>query len=283
MHNKSIMIPLDYFSALVQQDNDIPLFEAALALAQDGTLDLGATQTEVDIFAAQLQECLPSDTSHIQKLQTLNHFFYRELGFTSNLNYYDDPRNNYLPDVIATRRGVPISLAIIYMELAQQIDLNVEGISFPGHFLMKLSIQSGEIIIDPADGSSLSREELEERLEYTINEHGYPGEISFSTYLQAATPRTILVRMLHHLKTIFMEHEQWEQVLEVQERLLLLLPDETTERRDRGLAYARLDDPEKAQADLNAYLSEHPMAPDAPELQTKLIRLRATLANAKKN
>ena len=267
---------LDYFASLVQEDDSIPLFEAALAIAQDVDphLDLTATQAEVDILAARLQRRLAPDASSVQKLRMLNHFFYRELGFAGNVNDYYDPDNSYLHRVIHTRRGIPISLAVLYMELAQQIGLDVKGISFPGHFLMKLSIQSGDIVLDPFNGASLSREDLEERLEPYFEQHSYPGAIPLSYYLHAAHPREILVRMLRNLKTLFVEHMRWQRVLGVQQRLLILLPDEITERRDRGLAYANLECPQAALADLEAYLAERPYAPDAEVLRSKLPELR---------
>ncbi len=267
---------LDYFASLVQEDDSIPLFEAALAIAQDvdPNLDLAATQAEVDMLAAKLQRRFPSDASSIQKLRLLNHFFYRELGFAGNVNDYYDPDNSYLHRVISTRRGIPISLAVLYMELAQQIGLNVKGISFPGHFLMKLTVQSGEIVLDPFNGASLSREELEERLEPYFEQQSYPGAIPLSYYLHAAHPREILVRMLRNLKTLFVEHMRWQRVLGVQQRLVILLPDEITERRDRGLAYANLECPQAALLDLEAYLSERPYAPDAEALRSKLPELR---------
>ncbi len=267
---------LDYFASLVQEDESIPLFEAALAIAQDvdPQLDLAATQAEVDMLAARLQRRLAPDASSVQKLRMLNHFFYRELGFAGNVNDYYDPDNSYLHRVISTRRGIPISLAVLYMELAQQIGLDVKGISFPGHFLMKLSIQSGDIVLDPFNGVSLSREELEERLEPYFEQHSYPGAIPLSYYLHAAHPREILVRMLRNLKALFVEHMRWQRVLGVQQRLLILLPEEITERRDRGLAYANLECPQAALADLEAYLAERPYAADAEVLRSKLPELR---------
>jgi regulator of sirC expression with transglutaminase-like and TPR domain len=267
---------LDYFAALVQQDDSIPLFEAALAIAQDADpeLDMAASQIELDILATKLQKRLPSDASHVQKLRMLNHFFYHELGFAGNVNDYYDPENSYLHRVITTRRGIPISLAVVYMELAQQIGLDVKGISFPGHFLMKLSVQSGDIILDPFNGSSLSREELEERLEPYFAQQEYPTDIPLATYLQEAQPREILVRMLRNLKALFVEHPYWQRVLGVQQRLVILLPNEITERRDRGLAYANLECPQAALDDLEAYLAERPYAADAEVLRSKLPELR---------
>jgi regulator of sirC expression with transglutaminase-like and TPR domain len=268
---------LDYFASLVQQDESIPLFEAALAIAQDSEpeLDLTAQQTEVDRLAAKLQHRLSADASHVQKLRILNHFFYQELGFGGNLNNYYDPGNNYLHRVITTRRGIPISLAVLYMELARQVGLDVKGIAFPGHFLMKISVQSGDIVLDPFNGTSLSREELEERLEPYFAQQAYRSDIPLATYLQDAHPREILARMLRNLKALYIEHPQWERLLGVQQRLVILLPDEITERRDRGLTYAHLDCPQAALQDLEAYLAERPYAVDAATIQSKLKQLRA--------
>ncbi|WP_353152948.1 SirB1 family protein [Herminiimonas fonticola] len=267
---------LEYFSTLVQQDDSIPLFEAALAIAQDADpdLDLAALEEEVDTLAAKLKQRLPDDASHLQKLRMLNHYFYNELGFSGNVNDYYNPDNSYLHRVISTRRGIPISLAILYMELAQQIDLEVQGISFPGHFLMKLSVQSGQVVLDPFNGSSLSREELEERVEPYILQQDFPDDFQFNTYLDAASPRDILVRMLRNLKLLFMQQEHWQRLLEVQERLLILLPRDITERRDRGLAYANLECPLAAVQDIEAYLEQRPYAMDAAELRARLPDLR---------
>src|SRR5687767_11310273 len=98
---------IEYFTFLVKQDDSIPLFEAALSVAQDVSpeLDLASTQSELDLLAAKLQARLPSDASHVQKLRMLNHFFYRDLGFSGNINNYYDPDNSYLHRVISTRRG----------------------------------------------------------------------------------------------------------------------------------------------------------------------------------
>lgn len=267
---------LDYFASLVQQDDSIPLFEAALAIAQDVDLqlDLTAIQADMDRFAIKLQQRLAPDASSVQKLRMLNHYFYHELGFAGNINNYYDPDNSYLHRVISTRRGIPISLAVLYMELAQQIGLNVKGISFPGHFLMKLSVQSGEIVLDPFNGMSLSREDLEERLEPYFEQQGYPANIALASYLHAAHPRDILVRMLRNLKALFIEHLRWQRLLGVQQRLMILLPDEITERRDRGLAYANLECPKAALDDIEAYLAERPHAADAESLRDRLPQLR---------
>jgi regulator of sirC expression with transglutaminase-like and TPR domain len=204
------------------------------------------------------------------------------MAFAGNINNYYDPDNSYIHRVIATRRGIPISLAVVYIELAQQVGLDMKGVSFPGHFLMKLSVQSGEIVLDPMNGSSLSREELEERLEPYLErqqeqELEFDDELPLAAYLRAAHPREILARMLRNLKAIFMESQRWQQVLDVQERLVILLPEEITERRDRGLAHANLGVAQAALEDLEAYLALRPYADDAQSLREMLPDLREAL------
>lgn len=270
---------LEYFATLVQQEDSIPLFEAALSIAQDidPELDLDALQTETDTLAVRLKQRLPADASSLQKLRLLNHYFYNELGFSGNVNDYYNPDNSYLHRVLHTRRGIPISLAVLYMELARQIELDVQGISFPGHFLMKLSVQSGQVVLDPFNGTSLSREELEERIEPYILQQEFPDDFQLSAYLASASARDILVRMLRNLKALFMQHKRWQRLLAVQERLLILLPHDIAERRDRGIAFAHLDCPQAALQDLEAYLAQRPYAMDASAVQARLPELREAI------
>jgi len=267
----------DYFVSLVQDDAHIPLFEAALFIAQDDEhpLDLSTCLTDIDKFAMRLKRRLHADIAPIPKLRLLNNFFYQELGFSGNFNDYYNPDNSYLHKVMSTRRGIPISLAVIYMELAQHIGLDVKGISFPGHFLMKLSIKTGDIILDPFNGASLSREEIEERLEpYFINGRN-PEDPPLASYLANATERSILARMLRNLKAVYAEQPHWKEFLNVQQKLVILLPGEIEERRDRGLAYANLDCPNAALQDIEAYLAQCPQATDAELLRMRLPELRA--------
>jgi len=267
---------LDYFSALVQDDDIIPLFEAATAIAHDvePELDLTSVQLELDTLVVRLKQRLPADASHLQKLRMLNHYFYNELGFSGNVNDYYSPDNSYLHRVIHSRRGIPISLAVLYMEIAQQIDLQVQGISFPGHFLMKLNIPAGQVVLDPFNGTSLSREELEERVQPYILQQDFPDDFQLNAYLSAATARDILVRMLRNLKALFMQKENWQRLLQVQERLVILLPQDITEKRDRGLAFAHLECPQAALQDIEAYIEQRPYAMDTAALRARLPDLR---------
>ena len=151
---------LDYFASLVADDDAIPLTETALAIAQDAypDLDLQAELAALDVLALRLKRRIAEGTAAIQRLRLLNHFFYRDLGFGPNANDYYDPDNSYLNVVLKQRRGIPISLAVLYMELGQQIGLPLKGVAFPSHFLVRMTIPAGEVVLDPLTGETLSKE-----------------------------------------------------------------------------------------------------------------------------
>jgi regulator of sirC expression with transglutaminase-like and TPR domain len=250
--------PLDYFASLVQSDANFALFEAAVSLAQDEypELDVQAVLGEVDGLLERIRRRLPSDAGQLQKLRMLNQFFFKDLNFGGNLNNYYDPDNSFVHTLLRTRRGIPISLALVWMELAQGLGLSVRGVAFPGHFMVKVNLPMGQAVIDPMNGQSLSREELSERLEpyrrpSTLVED---METPLGLFLQSAPPRDIIARMLHNLKEIYRTQEDWPRMLAVQERLIVLLPESWSEYRDRGLAHAEMGNTEQALADLECYL-----------------------------
>ena len=273
-----IPTPLEYFASLVAEDAGLNLLEAAAAIAQDEHPDLD-TQTvlaDVDVLARRLGERLPADASASHKLRALSRFFYQELGFAGNLNNFYEPGNSYVHRVLATRRGIPISLAVIFMELATQLGLRAQGVAFPGHFLVKLRLPSGEVVLDPFTGQSLSREQLDEFLQSFRAGTGLPddAELPIELFLQAAAPRQIIARMLRNLKEIHRAAQDWPLLLAVQQRLVLLLPGDACERRDRGLVLEALGHWPAAAADLAHYLHHQVDAQDAPLLRERLNALR---------
>ncbi len=270
---------LDYFATLVADDALVSPLEAAVAIAQDAELglDVQGTLAQIDALAVRLKQRIPTDSAALSRLRYLNRFFFQELGFAGNINDYYAADNSYLHRVLATRRGIPISLALIYIEIAQQIGLDARGASFPGHFLIKVRMPQGEVIIDPFNGASLSREDLEERLEPYRARHALADEIDLplGLFLQTATPRAVLARMLRNLKEVHRSGGDWARALAITERLVVLLPDDWDERRDRGLVLAELGDGQAAAADLATYLDHCPHADDARAIGERLDRLRA--------
>lgn len=270
--------PLQYFASLVAEDDGLALTEAAVAVAQDEHpgLDPQAVLSDIDELAERLKRRLPADAMPLQRLRLLNHYFFNELGFAGNVNDYYDPGNSYLHVVLLTRRGIPITLALLYLELAQQVGLHARGVSFPGHFLVKLKLAQGEVVIDPFSGRSLSKEELDERLLPYRREQGLTGdfEVPLGLFLQPATAREILARLLRNLKEIHRGAQDWARALAVQQRLVILLPESVEERRDRGIAYAELGQPLQALDDLTEYLAERPHAEDAAAVQRRVNELQ---------
>ena len=268
---------LEHFAALVADDRQFSLLEAAIAVAQDDdpTLDVQGLLSQIDTLAAKLKQRIAADAGAMHRLRCLNHYFFQELGFAGNVNNYYDAHNSHLQHVLATRRGIPITLALLFIEIAQQIGLDARPVSFPGHFLVKLKMPQGEVVIDPLTGQSLSRESLDERLTPYRQRQGLVGEfeVPLGLFLQAAHGRDVLARLLHNLKEIHRTAEDWPRLLAVQQRLVVLLPQAWEERRDRGLVWAELNDRDAAVADLQAYLDRRPDADDAHAIGERLAEL----------
>ncbi len=272
---------LEYFASLVQSDDHFPLLETAASLAQDEYPDLDIAQVlgDVDQLLARLRRRLPADAAPLAKLRALNQFFFHDLSFGGNVNDYYDPDNSYLNAVLRTRRGIPISLAVLWIELAQGLGLQARGVSFPGHFMLKVTLPKGQVVIDPFTGKSLSREELSERIEPYKRGNGLVGDfdVPLGLYLQPATPREIIARMLRNLKDVHAAQEDWQRAIAVQDRLVALLPGAWSEYRDRGLAHAAQGHTAAAVQDLETYLREARDALDIDVMAERLAALRREL------
>ena len=269
---------LEYFAALVADDASLSLTEAAVSIGQDEDpgLDAQAVLAEIDQLALRLKQRVPADAVPLQRLRRLNHFFFNDLGFAGNVNNYYDPGNSHLGTVLRTRRGIPITLAVLYIELATQVGLQARGVSFPGHFLVKLHMPQGEVVIDPFSGQSLSRDDLDELLMPYRKSHGLVGDfdVPLGLFLQAAPPREVLARILRNLKEIHRSSDDWPRLLQVLNRLVILLPQAWDERRDRGLALAEMGKDSEAAHDLASYLAHAPQADDRQAIEACLAVLR---------
>ncbi len=273
---------LTYFTSLVASDTDFPLLEAAAAIAQDEepTLDIQAVLATCDALMVRLKRRLKRDAEPIQQLTALNQFFYQELGFSGNANNFYAPENSYLNEVFRTRRGIPISIAVIWLELARGLGLQADGVSFPGHFLVKVTLPEGLVVLDPLTGQSLGLERLSEQLLPFRNrtEDGEDADTPLGLYLQPATPRDILIRMLRNLKEIFSSQTDWPRLKCVLDRLIVLNPDALYEIRDRGLACIEMGLNEQARDDLNIYVSQANSASDVDLIRARLASLESDRA-----
>ncbi|MFY9185156.1 MAG: tetratricopeptide repeat protein [Limnohabitans sp.] len=283
--NFSVPTPLSYFASLVQSDSDFPVLEAAASLAQDEepTLDVQQVLDDVARLLKRIKGRLPADADDLTRLAILTQVFYKEMGFGVNANDYYAPENSYLHEVLRTRRGLPISLAVLWLELAQGLGLQAQGVSFPGHFLVKITLQGGLVVLDPLTGDSLGIDNLSERLGPYREDMGPTtgadldeGETPLGLYLQPCPPRDLLARMLRNLKEVFRSQEDWPRMLSVLDRLIVLLPEAWAERRDRGLVLAELGRNTEALQDLQVYLQAEPQAPDQAALRHRIDELSGT-------
>lgn len=270
--------PLTYFTSLVASDTEFPLLEAAAAIAQDEepSLDVQAVLATCDALLVRLKRRLKREAEPIQQLTVLNQFFYQELGFSGNANNFYAPENSYLNEVFRTRRGIPISIAVIWLELAQGLGLQAEGVSFPGHFLVKVTLPEGLVVLDPLTGQSLGLERLSEQLSpfRMGSADDQESDTPLGLYLQPAAPRDILTRMLRNLKEIFSSQNDWPRLKCVLDRLIVLNPDALYERRDRGLALMAMGLNDQARDDLSAYVSQSVNAADVDIIRARLASLQ---------
>jgi regulator of sirC expression with transglutaminase-like and TPR domain len=256
-----------------QPDEQISLAKAALFFAQTQYPDLNPDDylTKLDAIASVLQEKLPDNSYPLKMIQTINQYLFEELRFTGNTRDYYDPRNSYLHEVLDRKLGIPISLSILYLEIAQRLNFPMVGIGMPGHFLIRPNFEDAGIFVDAFNqGEILFPEDCESRLQQVYQQ---PVKLE-SAFLQAISNRQILVRMLTNLKIIYINNHLYEKALQVINSLLILMPDSDMELRDRGLLYYQMGDGEHAIVDLETYLKLSPNAQDAPAIYQLLEQIR---------
>jgi len=273
------------FSKLVsRQDDQIELARACLEIAEDAYpgLDVDGYVGEIERFAKRLRTRFAPEAVAEDRVIALNEFLFDDLGFGGNTDAYYDPRNSYLNEVIDRRTGIPITLAVLYMEIGRRIGLPFEGVSFPGHFLVRLPLRGGTLVLDPFSGGvPQSVAELRERLKRVIPRivgSSKPGgvrvaDLPLDQFLEPASNRQIVARLLRNLKGVYREKDQPERLLEVLNRMIIVAPESVAELRDRGLVYLRLECWRPALKDLADYLEREPEAPDQDEVRAKMVDL----------
>lgn len=233
----------DFERIVTGPDDEINLAEAALLIARSEYpgLDIDYYLGCLDDMAAGIAGQLPDSCPMPQMLGQINHYLFNEQGYSGNLHNFLDPRNSFLNDVLERKLGIPISLSILYMEIGRRLGLSIEGISFPGHFLIKLPADDGDIVLDPfAGGVSLDESDLKRRLQHVNHAHSSQFTNSLADLLQAASNRAILARILRNLKSIYSNSGDRLRMLRVLNYLLAVIPDEVRELRARGELYEQL-------------------------------------------
>jgi len=268
--------PRERFGELARAPEDrINLAEGALLIAAEAypRLDIPEYLRRLDTLAHEARAFVSTARSGSERVARLNHFLFVEKRFVGNQKRYYDRRNSFLNEVLDRHTGIPITLSLVYMEVAGRLGLPVEGVGFPGHFLAKY-VGDEEIIIDAFFGQVLSEHDCQERLQSILG----PDTQFDRRYLRSARPKEILARMLGNLKQTHINAEEFEAALSCSERILLLTPEAAQELRDRGLLYQRLECYGPALADLQRFLELAPEDETAPVIRENLIEVRRLAA-----
>jgi regulator of sirC expression with transglutaminase-like and TPR domain len=265
------------FSEIVRRpDDEISLAEAALLIAagqgSDAQTELCLAQMATLAHRAKMILRLdgitdPTDAP-AHTIATINRVLFEEEGFTANRDDYYDPENSYLDRVLTRRTGIPITLSIVYMEVARQVGLPLRGIGLPGHFVVGYWLPKGRrnpaLIIDPFNqGELVSPEDCAARVHAAYGE-----DVSFTPeWLQPMTNCQVISRVLNNLKHIFMSLEQRRDALRIIDMLLIVQPDAVWEFKERGLLYYRTGSFVLALADLRRYLKLTPESEESDLLK----------------
>jgi regulator of sirC expression with transglutaminase-like and TPR domain len=268
-------VTFEQLAALPDECVDVAIGAALIARDTYATLDVDRTILRFDDLAAPLAmrnlATLPPD----EQANALSVHMYDNLGFRGNEQDYYDPRNSLLPDVLDRRLGIPITLALVYCEIARRAGVRARGVSFPGHFLVRVDSASRDdapVAVDPFFGGR----RLDQAGLQTLLKRAAPSQtISLDEHLAPASARTMLVRMLINLKWVHATRGDFARALLALDRIISLTPDSVPALRERGLLAARLGAVEAARADLSRLLELVPQAPDAGSIRQRLEELRA--------
>ncbi len=276
MVHAAIDVARERFRELARAPEErLDLCEAALWIAAESCapLDVEAHLRRVDELAEDAARADGGGASTEERARALVSFLHTDQGFRGNANDYYDPRNSYLNEVLERRLGIPISLSILWVGIANRLSLPAAGIAFPGHFLA--TTLEDAVVVDAFHGRVLGPDDCGELL----RQNAGPRARFDERMLQPAPARRVLARVLSNLKQIHVRNQAWDQALRCSERILLLLPDEALELRDRGLLYRALDCFRPALQDLEAFVALAPDSEEARSLHPVLADLRGRASN----
>ena len=278
------MIDLDdlrpRFAAVTAPGEHCDVVRGALAIARIGHPDVTPEPTiaRLDALAAGVRPRLDATAPVERRAAQLAAYLFEECGYHGNRDDYYDPRNSFLNDVLERQTGIPITLAVLLIAVGARAGVPLEGVGFPGHFLVRVVGAERPVLLDPFfGGRAIDHAELLERLRAFYGAGGGPAGSSpqraLAQALQTASPLGILARMLGNLLAIYRDREAHEEALATVELLLVLQPDQPDHVRTRGLLYEQLECFTSAVADFRRYLALAPSSPDATRVREHLAQL----------
>ena len=254
-----------FLDEVSQGDDQINLAKAALMVAREEYPQLPEERYlgQLDVLAEETRDRLDDENAHLVILQELLGTLYNRHEFRGNKEAYYDPRNSFLSDVIDRRLGIPLTLGMVVLEVGWRLGLPLEGVNFPGHFLVRFKGDAIDLLIDPYDGGAVRFEDEAQELLDRV----YGGMVQTrESFLKASTKREMLVRLLVNLKSIYLNVRDHGRALAAVERIQLIRPIAPGEIRDKGVILARLGRRDEALEQLEAYLNVAPGASDTERI-----------------
>ncbi len=264
-----------FATAVDHPDHKVNLAEAALLVAQEEypQLSVELYLSRFDALAEEVQDRLANETAPLVVFQELIETLFVRNGFQGNREAYYDPRNSFLNDVMDRRKGIPLTLGIILLEVGWRLGLPLQGVNFPGHFLVRFEGEAVSLLADPFDAGKIRFEEQAQELLDRV----YGGMVRVQpAFLRTAGRRDMLVRLLTNLKGVYLNVDDHPRALAAVERILVIHPTAPTEIRDRGTLLARMGRTDEALAQLEWYLDYAPEAADAERIQELVDDIRSS-------
>ena len=271
-------IRADFERLVKRPEPAFDLARAALLIAAESNpnVDVDVHLHTLDTWAAELKAILQPEWNNLQKLARLRNFVFEVLRFRGDHEDYYSPSNSMLNEVMERRLGVPLTLSIIFMELGWRVGIPFEGVGFPGHFLVRLTGEPRDLLLDPfRDGMSVHEEDCRRMLDEISG-----GKLALrGDHLNSITKHDMIVRLLMNLKGAYLRADNDQGALAAVEKLLVLDPENTEEIRDRGLLLYRMRRYNAALLDLVRYLEANPDSPDRESIDSHVRNLRRLLSN----
>jgi regulator of sirC expression with transglutaminase-like and TPR domain len=280
--NNASVAALAEFSTLVSrtiEDERIDLARAALAIARTEYPQLKADQYlgRLQALAQRVRARLAPNPTPPETIAELNTVLFREERFRGNVEDYYDPRNSFLNEVLDRKLGIPITLALVYEEVARRIGLPLFGVGMPGHFLLKhYDVDGRQVILDPFhSGALLTLQECQQRLDQV-----YSGQMQLqSEFLSSVSRRRWLTRMLNNLKTIYLSNRNFRKALVMADLILAIYPRSPEDVKQRAALRYNLGQMRNALLDFEDYLKMLPEASDADDIRAVILSIRRNLAS----
>lgn len=264
---------------LKREDSDAPLDLAALELSQIEFphLDAQPFLDILDSYATEIDGRMRMEYDSIERLQVLHEFVFREEGFTGNESDYYNPRNSCLNEVIVSRQGIPISLAVLYLSIADRLEMPMSGVGLPGHFVVRYDEDDYHTFVDVYNGGKLMDEEQCFAL---AREMTGMDLTPTPAILYPVTNRQIMIRMLHNLRSIYLRAKSYVKAGTVLDLLVEAVPADADCYILRGAVNVELRKYQAAKADFEQYLALSPEARDRQRVEDQIAALDRYLLRA---